>query len=207
MTVPAPKIIKGRKYDQVLDGARSVFLEHGFANANMDEVARRSQVSKATVYSYFPDKEHLFFEVVKHECQCQADGAIEMIDRNAPVTVVLTQAGHHMIHLLNSDFSQRIFRICVAEADRFPELGRHFYESGPLLGRRTFTEYFREASQRGELDIDDFNLAADQFIELCKADWWHRKIFGINGAVTEDEIARVVSGAVATFLARYGTVA
>ena len=205
MNAPAPKTIKGRKYDQVLDGALRVFLQHGFANANMDEVARQSQVSKATVYNYFPDKEHLFFEVVKFQCQCQADSAIEVIDQTAPVAETLTQAAYETIRLMQSTFSQRMFRICVAEADRFPELGRFFYESGPLMGRHKLAAYFREATAKGELVIDDFELAADQFAELCKADWWPRFIFGISVSLSQAEVDRIVKGAVSTFMHRYGS--
>ena len=55
MTIHTVTIRKGRKYDQVLMGARSVFMACGYGDANMDEVARTAKVSKATVYSYFPD--------------------------------------------------------------------------------------------------------------------------------------------------------
>ena len=66
-------------------------------------------------------------------------------------------------------------------------------------------DYFREAAARGQLKIDDYRLAADQFGELCKADLWPRLIFGITKSVTDAEIDRVVDGAVETFLARYGS--
>ena len=49
MTIQTVTIRKGRKYDQVLMGARSVFMACGYGNANMDEVARTAKVSKATV--------------------------------------------------------------------------------------------------------------------------------------------------------------
>jgi TetR/AcrR family transcriptional repressor of mexJK operon len=205
MNAPTPKTFKGRKYDQVLDGARSVFIEHGFANANMDEVARRARVSKATVYSYFSDKVTLFFEVINAECMNQANMAIELIDRNAPVKQVLTQAGRQMIGFMTTEFSQRMFRICVSEADRFPELGRAYYETGPRMGREKFAEYFQEACARGELCMDDFSLAAEQFVELCKSEWWPKMLFGLNAAPDEKVIAKVVDSAVEMFLARYGS--
>ena len=60
-----------------------------------------------------------------------------------------------------------------------------------------------KARDRGELIIDDIDLAADQFAELCKADLCYKRVFGILSEVTEEQIARVLDGAVATFLARY----
>lgn len=196
---------KGRKFDQVLEGARQVFLSDGFEGASVDDIARAAGVSKATLYSYFPDKRFLFMQVAKSECCKQADNAIESIDMNAPVRKVLCDIAGQMIDFITSDFGQRIFRICVAESDRFPELGREFYESGPKMIRDQLVSYFDAAIARGELQIDDRRLAADQFHELCKADLFPRLVFNMADRFTADEKLRVVNGAVDMFMARYGT--
>lgn len=195
---------KGRKYDQVLDGAREIFLVAGFEGASVDDIARAAGVSKATLYSYFPDKRLMFMEMAERECARQAAAALQLIDLSAPPYQVLKMAAHRLIRIMLSDFSQRIFRVCVAEADRFPELGRAFYESGPALGRARIMDYLHQAQSRGEVRITDFELAADQFAELCKADLWTRAVFGIQTRFSDAETDRVVESAVATFMARYG---
>ena len=119
-------IKKGRKFDQVLTGATEVFLASGFEGASVDDIARAAGVSKATLYSYFPDKRLLFMEVAKCECCRQADLAVETIDMSAPVANVLRAAADHMIDFITSEFGQRIFRICVAESDRFPDWAANF---------------------------------------------------------------------------------
>lgn len=204
MTELSPTIRKGRKYDQVLEGARSVFMSDGFEGASVDEIARVAAVSKATLYSYFPDKRHLFMEVANAECARQSREALDSIDMAAPPREVLSQAGRHFLRFITSTFGLQIFRICVAEADRFPELGRQFYNSGPAVMRAEMAAYFEGAEARGELRLEDYVLAADQFGELCKADIWPRLIFGVSDGVTEAEINRVVDGAVEMFLSRYG---
>ena len=118
---------------------------------------------------------------------------------------MLRFAGLKLGDIFSFDFSGRIFSVCVAESDRFPELGREFYQSGPLMARTRLTEYLKQAAARGELDIDDFALAADQFVELCKADLFPRMVFGICRDFSQAEKARVVESAVRMFLARYGT--
>jgi AcrR family transcriptional regulator len=205
MAVATLAIRKGRKFDQVLNGARQVFMSDGFEGASVDEIARVASVSKATLYSYFPDKRLLFMEVAKTECQRQARDALDNIDMAASPREVLTQTGLHFLRFITSGFGRRIFRICVAESDRFPELGQQFYNSGPAVFRAEMAAYFRQAEARGELRMDDHVMAADQFGELCKADVWPRLIFGVTDNVTEAEITRVVENAVETFLARYGT--
>jgi AcrR family transcriptional regulator len=205
MNVSPQKIHKGRKFDQVLEGARTVFMADGFEGASVDEIARVAAVSKATLYSYFPDKRLLFMEVANAECARQSQEAHDKIDMSASPRDVLCQAGQHFLRFITSTFGQQIFRICVAESDRFPEIGQSFYNSGPAVMRAEMVAYFEEAVERGALKIDDFELAADQFGELCKANLWPRLMFGVVKAVSDAEIDRVVVGAVETFLARYGT--
>ncbi|MFK7867809.1 MAG: TetR/AcrR family transcriptional regulator [Roseobacter sp.] len=204
MTETADIIRTGRKFDQVLNGARRVFMADGFEGASVDEIARVANVSKATLYNYFPDKRLLFMEVATTECQRQARDALDNIDMSGHPKDVLKATGLHFVRFITSKFGQQIFRICVAESDRFPELGRQFYNSGPAVMRAEMAAYFEQAEARGELQIEDRILAVDQFAEMCKADIWPRLIFGVTKSVSEAEIERVVDGAVETFMARYG---
>ena len=205
MTTATPAIRKGRKFDQVLEGARKVFLRDGFEGTSVDDIARQAGVSKATLYSYFPDKRLLFLAVAKAECHRQADEALQVIDQTAPPSAVLTVAARRMVGFFLSDFGVKVYRICVAESDRFPELGREFYQSGPLLLRQRLAEYLRGAVARGQLAISDIDLAADQFAELCKATIHNRAMFGITPCCAPGDVQRTITGAVEMFMARYGT--
>lgn len=99
-----PKVKRGRKFDQALDGAREIFMSHGFDGASIDDIARAAGVSKATLYSYFPDKRLLFMEVAKSECIRQAEAAVETIDMSLPVGTVLTQAAWQMVNFFHIKF-------------------------------------------------------------------------------------------------------
>lgn len=203
MTAMAAEIKKGRKFDQVLDGAREIFMRDGFEGASVDDIARAAGVSKATLYSYFPDKRLLFSEIARQECNRQAEEALEVIGENAPIEEVLHEAASRIVQFFLSDFGQQVFRICVSESHRFPELGQRFYESGPALVRNRMTKVLTPFVERGILKIDDMDLAANQFGELCKSDLFVRSLCGVNCEATDENIERVVNGAVEMFLARY----
>ena len=199
------RIVKtGRKYDQVLEGARTVFMADGFEGASVDDIARVAGVSKATLYSYFSDKRLLFREVVRAECDRQACEAGELVGVTCAPERVLYETAHRIMAIILSEFSVQMFRICVAESERFPELGQEFYESGPLVLKTRLQEYLEGARDRGELRIDDVSLAADQFAELCKAGWMLRAIFMHERDISDEEKDRFAQGAVDTFMARYG---
>ena len=203
MTAMAAEIKKGRKFDQVLEGARTIFMRDGFEGASVDEIAKAAGVSKATLYSYFPDKRLLFSEVARVECNRQAEEALEVIGVDAPIEVVLREAANRIVRFFLSRFGQQVFRICVSESHRFPELGQRFYNSGPALVRERMSTVLTPYVNAGILKIDDMDLAASQFGELCKTDMFVRCLCGVDCDMSEANIDRVVTGAVDMFLARY----
>jgi TetR/AcrR family transcriptional regulator, mexJK operon transcriptional repressor len=195
---------RGRKFDQVLDGARKVFLRDGFERASVDDIAREAGVSKATIYAYFPDKQLMFLEVARCECHRQTEEAEASIEGEVPVRVALTIAAERITQFLMSEFGQRMFRIVVGEGERFPGLGREFYDYGPGLIHERLVHHLRCYVEQGRLLIDDLDLAADQFAQLCKASIHEKLIFGMEKTITPEDVHRSVHGAVDMFLARYG---
>ncbi len=194
---------RGRKFDQVLDGARKVFLRDGFERASVDDIAREAGVSKATIYAYFPDKQLLFMEVARCECHRQTEAAEALMVANMSVQASLTVAAERIIAFLMSEFGQRMFRIVVGEGQRFPGLGRKFHDCGPGLIHERLVHHLRAHVDSGLLQIEDLDLAADQFAQLCKAGIHERLIFGMAETVTPDQVHRIVHGAVEMFMARY----
>ncbi|MFT6452398.1 MAG: AcrR family transcriptional regulator [Halocynthiibacter sp.] len=204
MTKPSGKIKQGRKFDTVLKGARTVFLRDGFEGASVDDIAREAQVSKATLYSYFSDKRVLFVEVALRECQRQALEHQGKTDLSLPPEQLLPIIARKLVEFKLSDLGRNLYRICIAEADRFPQFVQSFNASGPDLVRASLTAYFRAAITRGELVIEDLELAADQFAELCKAGIFPECILDRERVFSEAEINRVTRGAVDVFMAAYG---
>ena len=204
MNAPQAVVRQGRKFDQVLEGARKVFMRDGFEGASVDDIVREAGVSKATLYSYFPDKRLLFIEVAKIECQAQSDDAVAEITSSDDVRHALTTAAKRMTRFFMSDVGLQVHRIIVGESQRFPEIGREFYDCGPAKVHAILRQFLQNAVDAGALQIDDIDLAADQFPELCKAGLHLKLVLGLREPPTDAEIDRVIDGAVDVFMCRYG---
>ena len=204
MNAPQAVVRQGRKFDQVLEGARKVFMRDGFEGASVDDIVREAGVSKATLYSYFPDKRLLFIEVAKIECQAQSDDAVAEITSSDDVRHALTTAAKRMTRFFLSAIGLQVRRIIVGESQRFPEIGREFYECGPAKVHAILRQFLQNAVDAGALQIDDIDLAADQFPELCKAGLHLKLVLGLREPPTDAEIDRVIDGAVDVFMCRYG---
>lgn len=191
------------KARQILSGAREAFLEQGYEGASTDDIVRRAGVSKGTVYKYFPDKRTLFITIVKEECEAQAKQALEVEGSPADPEPTLRRMARNMAGLFVSPYMHAVYRLAVGESARFPELAQTFYRSGPELGIRRIAAFLRAAVAHGTLAIDDVDLAADQFSQLCKADLFYRYQFQVRRRFSEAEIGRVADAAVDTFLRAY----
>src|SRR5712675_2270844 len=53
--------------DAILAAALDEFADRGFAATRLDDVARRADVAKGTIYLHFADKETLFQELIRME--------------------------------------------------------------------------------------------------------------------------------------------
>lgn len=201
LTVRTPK---GRKVEQVLAGAHDVFMAQGYEGANVDAIAKAAGVSKATLYSYFPDKRALFAAVAQAACEEQTRLALSFADEEGPFAECLYKACRSFMSFLYSPFGVQIFRTVVAESARFPEFGRQFWETGPGMAHTEMVKMFRDASARGDLKIDDFELAAETLTELCKVHLHPRLILGVINQPDPADLDRIAQHAVTVFMARYG---
>ena len=200
-------ITKGRKFDQVLEGARRVFMQHGYEGASVDDIAREASVSKATLYSYFPDKQLMFTAVFRDELEREKIGRDTLVGMDLPIHEVLRFTGHMIANHLVSELGSRTLRLAIAEARRFPDLAAEYYEIGPRAMRRALERRFHLWQHDGMLraDILDMNMAADSFVQLCAVRVRDPVMLVGRDQVDDGAIRRTVENAVTVFLRAFGT--
>ncbi|NHF73754.1 TetR/AcrR family transcriptional regulator [Paracoccus xiamenensis] len=200
-------ITKGRKFDQVLEGARRVFMQHGYEGASVDDIAREACVSKATLYSYFPDKQLMFVAVFRDELEREKVGRDALVGADLPINEVLRFTGHMIANHMVSEFGSRTLRLAIAEATRFPDLAAEYYEIGPRAVRRALERRFHGWQSDGMLrqDIVDLNLAADSFVQLCAVRVRDQVMLMGRDQVDDGAIRRTVENAITVFLRAFGT--
>ncbi|MEM1032049.1 MAG: TetR/AcrR family transcriptional regulator [Myxococcota bacterium] len=193
------------KEQQILDGARRVFMAHGFSGVGVDTIARTAGVSKATLYSYFPDKATLFQAVLHAECNAIAARAFKPELASLSIEQALREVATHFVALFLSPEMVRLFRVVLGDIERFPQLGQALYDAGPALTHRHLRRLLGDAAARGELRIEDLDEAAGQFRALCRAQHFERSLFGIAQPASKDQIDHAAAATVRVFLAAYGT--
>ncbi len=191
------------KRRQILDGARGVFLALGFDGARMAEIARAAGVSKGTLYVYFTSKQELFSALVDEECTQTAERIFE-VDDDADVRTALFRVGRSYVHAMIRAEYVAVLRIVISIADRFPDIGRQFLDSGPTAGVIRLAEWLRRREQRGELVLPAPELSAWQFLVGCHAPVVMPMLFANMPPPDEAKIVEVVTHMVDGFLRAWG---
>ena len=190
------------KRRQILDGARKVFMDLGFDGASMNEIARAAGVSKGTLYVYFADKSRLFEAIVEDEVLEKGRIAYNL-DPRRDVETVLPEFGRAYIGAMCRPGGGSSIRTVMAIAERMPEVGRQFYENVLAKTINLLADYLQAHVRPGDLAIDDCQLAAAQFMQMCQATLFLPFVFQAEPAPSAERIARVVDSATRLFLQTY----
>ncbi len=193
------------KRQQILEGAGRIFSALGFDAASMSDVAREAEVSKATLYVYFQNKEQLFTSICAERRDRNIAELMQMLDRSRRVEEVLIEFGKESMRRLSQPFVVAAHRIVIGVAERMPEIGREFYEAGPIRMGEAMAAFLDHHVAAGRLKIEDTRLAAAQLFELMQATIFRQRLYAVvQEPASEEEISTVVELAVAMFMARYG---
>ena len=194
----------------IIRAATEVFLTHGYLGATTDEVAARASVSKQTLYKHFADKQTLFAEVILDTTVIVVEGLTGAVERrleNADDVPAALRgvAAEWMGGLLQPDVL-RLRRLVIAEADRFPEVGKAWYDRGFGPALSILGAALQRLARRGLLRaLSDPMLAAYQFAGLVMYQPMNQAMFaGTPEVPAAAELSRIAESAVSVFLAAYG---
>ncbi|OBH38310.1 TetR/AcrR family transcriptional regulator [Mycobacterium sp. E183] len=151
-TKPAPADLESDgefdRRDQILEAANECFTQLGIQRTSVQDVARKANVSRGTVYRYFEDRNVLIHAAIEFGAQrFYREVASAMSKKNTLAEQVGAMAETHAKILLDHRTRNRLM------ADD-AELMRHMVADGDAAVRRTtkFLEpYVRDAQKRGEV--------------------------------------------------------
>ncbi|OBZ95486.1 TetR family transcriptional regulator [Pararhizobium polonicum] len=192
------------KRDQILEGAKRVFMSVGFDAASMNDITREAGVSKGTIYVYFANKEDLFSAMIEAERALFLATVRTVLAAHEDVEAGLYKFGVSFVTHMTADKVINAMRTVLGVRDRMPALCQRFFK-GPENLRTVMQEFLKHQVDIGNLEIDDLDLAAGQFLDLSSGGFFKFRLFGtMETPPSPEEIDRVITGAVRVFMAAYG---
>ncbi|MBS0226752.1 MAG: TetR/AcrR family transcriptional regulator [Proteobacteria bacterium] len=190
------------KHEAILTAARELFLERGFAQANMQEVADRAGVSKLTLYSHFGDKTALFVAALReHYDRHLPDAIFRDWDRDDLHGAMLRFARiyHDYQTLPETIAGRRLLRTPGLPA----ELCLEIWSLGPARIDAFLTDTLGEFAERGALHLDDPHLAAVHLLSLIRGDLFAQLGYGVLRHVPGGETEAFLASAIGLFMRAY----
>jgi TetR/AcrR family transcriptional regulator, regulator of autoinduction and epiphytic fitness len=193
------------KRDTILAAATRVFIQHGYEGASMELVAQTAGTARRTLYNQFPKgKAQLFNAVVERMWQAFPVMSIatdeSMLDD--PERGLRT-IGYAIGNFWKSSLAVSFLRMIIGEASRFPELMRSFYDAGKTPAVGAIRNYIAELGKRGILEVEDPDLASEQFIGMIDESVLWVRVMGSDTELSSERITAVVEQAVEVFLGHY----
>ena len=192
------------RYQRMLSIAGTMFLEKGYSSTSMAEIVAATGGSKATLYSYFPSKETLFEAFMLNEIERNRNVVFAMPEHTSNPAQALFQLGFRFLDLLTQPRTLELFRLAMHESRKFPKIGQFFYQHGPASSHQKISRFIAKANAEGNLNAEDPELAAQQFLMLCQAKFVLPYQFGAGPQPNNTEKEKIIRAAVDTFMARFG---
>ena len=200
----ARKPTQDERRNTILDIAHEVFMRDGYSGASMSRIAAEVGGSKATLYSYFPSKKDLFLAVTDRETLRLLDQIFAVGPASDDLREAIADLARRTLAAMFSDHIIESYRLVLAEAGRFPEIGRMTYELAVKRGMERMATFFRQGMLQGGLRRADPMRAAELFIDLATGMLHKKRLWGvvehIDALAIELEAQRITQ----VFLATYG---
>lgn len=192
----------------IAEAARTVFGREGFTRANVDVIAAEAGVSKRTIYNHYTDKEQLFLSVIQEGAYAVAKTHIAIADRH--LRKIIDLEDDLISFALEWASSPTAFadhfalvRTIQAEATRIPPAAiQAWQDAGPLAFQHELGRHLRQIADRGLLEIDDVESAANHFNLLTFTNVVQQSFYGAI-PLEETKITGLVTNGVRAFLCLY----
>jgi len=196
--------ISEEKRQQILSHALGVFVANGYVGTSTDQLAAAASVSKQTLYRAFGDKEGLFTALIHAACDRVHDPFAPLINRmedaESAETAIRMLAEQFASSILSSDM-QQLRRLVIAEAVRFPELGRLYWERGFVRMLASIARCLTVLDRRSLLRVANPEQSAQQFAGMLLWIPSNRIMFlGASSPIRAEELRSIIDDGVDAFL-------
>lgn len=191
------------KREALLDAARQLFLTRGM-DVTLEEIALTANVSKATIYSKVANKEELVEAVIRRESDLTVTDDELLQSESLPIGEALHAFGVRYLNFINRRELHGWDRLIASAATRDPDLPRKFFAAGPGRGQAILVKMIAHASGRGELEVSNATMAADNLAGLWLGFENLEVKLGAREPLSEREIDERVSLGITLFMRLYG---
>jgi TetR/AcrR family transcriptional regulator len=142
---------KEARPQELLDAALDLFVEKGFSATRSEEVAQRAGVSKGTLYLYYPSKEELLKEVIRHNMVTEIAEGLDIVEHfTGPSAELLTRVYTMWWERIGETRASGIMKLMISEVRNFPEIAQFYVDEVIKPSERLLSLMLQRGIDSGE---------------------------------------------------------
>ncbi len=152
------------KHNMILNAARKRFAYYGFSKVTMDEIAADVKLGKASLYYYFPTKESLFQEVIKHESEQFFGAVYKLLDEKVSACKMLREYSSKRI-----EYFRQLANLRALSFQQSPEAKTSFIELYKDFHQKEISvlqQILISGKKNGELAFTNANETASIILQM-----------------------------------------
>lgn len=150
----------------ILTAARNLFLSQGYVETTVDDIAARAQVTKRTIYGYFPDKQAVFKGVIEEAVgePWEFHGLLEDVMTVHGLRNALLEIAISLDEIITQPQYVQLLRVAIAEIPTQPGVSALLESGITQRSCHAVAVVLRTASARGLISFRDIDAAARRFV-------------------------------------------
>lgn len=98
---------------QILDAARQLFIERGYAGATIEAIAAQAGVAVETIYAVFRNKKRILFNLMNVSSPGSTEEAVPMLERAAVQAVSQEHDQRRQLQMFAQDVAENLERVAL----------------------------------------------------------------------------------------------
>lgn len=151
----------------IVIAASQVFIESGFDNASMDDIALRANVSKRTIYNRYASKQDVFDVAIIYACQEYSRLSLKLCFKT-PIAEFLENTGYQILEHRTRPEVLALRRLILFQSASMPGLSEVFFRETLFPIVSFISEYLDQMSALGHVSVENPDEAAWDFYNIIR---------------------------------------
>lgn len=166
--------------EKMIQAAVQEFMAKGLDSGSMENIAKIAEVSKRTLYKYYPSKEEIFDAIIEKLLIAVCATILDTYSKSESIEKQLTKIIDYKAELMTSPEYLNISRLVLCEVIKGRKFGpkhlERFYKS-----ELHFIKWIDAAKKDGKITSKQSSeLIANQFHSIIKGQLFYPVIFGMK---------------------------
>lgn len=191
------------KRKAILKASIQEFYKNGFEGSSMDNISKEANVSKATVYNHFKNKEELFLEIANILKLRMDESFHYSYDKNQNIDNQLMDMARKELDFLSCEENITLIQIVTVVMIQKNDVGEKLLSQMSENCMLMASQWFEEAKKDNKLDFESSSFLSTQFIGMIKSFAFYPQLYGAP-ILSKKEGEEVIKAAVHMITSTYG---